>query len=163
MLGAGEPIKAISGDGLREPHGLAFDAHGTLYGTESVRTNRIFKLQGGRIEFISGVRWDSSPKGQEPPAPAKPLDLAPALYHGPADIGVANDGSLYVVDTFQHRILRLDPATHATTAFAGTGQAGFAGDGVIQTILIIIKYTYYFCYCKKKVRISSDFLGLVLV
>lgn len=129
MLGAGEPIKAISGDGLREPHGLVFDAHCTLYGTESVRTNRIFKLQGGRIEFISGVRWDSSPEGQEPPAPAKPLDLAPALYHGPADIVVANDGSLYVVDTFQHRIVRLDPATHSTTAFAGTGQAGFAGDG----------------------------------
>jgi DNA-binding beta-propeller fold protein YncE len=129
MLGAGEPIKAISGDGLREPHGLAFDAHGTLFGTESVRTNRIFKLQGGRIEFISGVRWDSSPKGQTPPAPAKALDLAPALYHGPADIGVANDGSLYVVDTFQHRVVRLDPETSATTAFAGTGQAGFAGDG----------------------------------
>jgi DNA-binding beta-propeller fold protein YncE len=128
-LAASEPIKAISGDDLREPHGLAFDAHGAMYGVESVRTNRVFKLQGNHLEFISGVRWDSAPKGQEPPAPAKALDLAPALYHGPADIAVAPDGSLYVVDTFQHRLVRLDPETHAVTAFAGTGQAGFAGDG----------------------------------
>ena len=32
-------------------------------------------------------------------------------------------------DSFQHRIVRLDPKTHVATLFAGTGKAGFGGDG----------------------------------
>ena len=96
---------------------------------ESSAGNRVFRLQSGKFECISGIRWDSSPKGQTPPTPAKALDLAPALYHGPADVAVAPDGSLYVIDCFQHRIVRLDPETHAATTFAGTGKPGFSGDG----------------------------------
>ena len=39
------------------------------------------------------------------------------------------DGAIYLADSFQHRIVRLDPKTHVATLFAGTGKAGFAGDG----------------------------------
>jgi sugar lactone lactonase YvrE len=127
-LGAQESIKALEVEELRQPHNLAFDAHGNVYGVESMRRNRIFKLQGGKIEFISGVRWNSAPKGQQPPEPSKPLDLAPAVYNSPTDIAIAPDGSIYVSDSSQHRVVRLDPKTYVATVFAGTGQAGFSGD-----------------------------------
>jgi DNA-binding beta-propeller fold protein YncE len=45
------------------------------------------------------------------------------------DISIAPDGSIYLADSFQHRIVRLDPQTHVATLFAGTGKAGFGGDG----------------------------------
>ena len=124
-----EVIKVPGADDLREPFSLAFDAHGDAYGVEFQPANRIFKLHAGRIEYVSGVRWDSAPKGKLPPAPAKRLDLAPAVYDGMHDIAVGPDGSIYAADSFQHRIIRLDPRTHAATVFAGTGKAGFSGDG----------------------------------
>ena len=124
-----EVIKVPGADDLREPFSLAFDAHGDAYGVEFQPANRIFKLHAGRIEYVSGVRWDSAPKGKLPPAPAKRLDLAPAVYDGMHDIAVGPDGSIYAADSFQHRIIRLDPKTHAATVFAGTGKAGFSGDG----------------------------------
>ncbi|GBL43849.1 hypothetical protein LBMAG55_11290 [Verrucomicrobiota bacterium] len=128
-LGAIEVFKGPGSADLHEPFSLAFDAKGDAYGVEFQPTNRIFKLHDGRIDYISGVRWDSAPKGQQPPAPAKRLDLSPAVYDGMHDIAVGPDGSIYAADSFQHRIIRLDPKTHATTGFAGTGKAGFAGDG----------------------------------
>jgi sugar lactone lactonase YvrE len=124
-----EVIKVPGADDLREPFSLAFDAHGDAYGVEFQPANRIFKLHAGRIEYVSGVRWDSAPKGKLPPAPAKRLDLAPAVYDGMHDIAVGPDGSIYAADSFQHRIIRLEPRTHAATVFAGTGKAGFSGDG----------------------------------
>ena len=124
-----EVIKVPGADDLREPFSLAFDAQGDAYGVEFQPANRIFKLHAGRIEYVSGVRWDSAPKGKLPPAPAKRLDLAPAVYDGMHDIAVGPDGSIYAADSFQHRIIRLDPKTHAATVFAGTGKAGFSGDG----------------------------------
>ena len=124
-----EVIKVPGAADLHEPFSLAFDAHGDAYGVEFQPANRIFKLHAGRIEYVSGVRWDSAPKGKLPPAPAKRLDLAPAVYDGMHDIAVGPDGSIYAADSFQHRIIRLDPKTHAATVFAGTGKAGFSGDG----------------------------------
>jgi sugar lactone lactonase YvrE len=45
------------------------------------------------------------------------------------DISIGPDGSIYASDSFQHRIVRLDPKTHVATLFAGTGKSGFGGDG----------------------------------
>jgi DNA-binding beta-propeller fold protein YncE len=114
---------------LREPFSIAFDAKGDAYGVEFQPSNRVFKWHDGKTEYVSGVKWDSAAKGKQPPEPAKRLDLAPAVYDGMHDIAIAPDGSIYVADTFQHRIVRLDPKTHAATLFAGSGKAGFSGDG----------------------------------
>ncbi len=42
------------------------------------------------------------------------------------------DGSLYIADTFNHRVRRIDPDGMITTA-AGNGEAAFAGDGGLAT------------------------------
>ena len=128
-LAAIEVLKVPGAEQIRQPFSLAFDAQGDAYGVEFQPANRIFKLHGGKIEFISGVKWDSAPKGMLPPAPARRLDLAPAVYDGMHDISIGPDGAIYASDSFQHRIVRLDPKTHVATLFAGTGKSGFGGDG----------------------------------
>jgi sugar lactone lactonase YvrE len=124
-----EVIKLPGAEDLHEPFSIAFDAKGDAYGVEFQPANRIFKLHDGKLEYVSGVKWDSAPKGMLPPAPAKRLDLAPAVYDGMHDISIAPDGSIYASDSFQHRIIRLDPKTYVATVFAGTGKAGYSGDG----------------------------------
>ncbi len=124
-----EVIKVPGAEQIRQPFSIAFDAQGDAYGVEFQPANRIFKLHGGKIEFVSGVKWDSAPKGMIPPAPAQRLDLAPAVYDGMHDVSIGPDGSIYASDSFQHRIVRLDPKTHVATLFAGTGKSGFSGDG----------------------------------
>ena len=124
-----EVVKLPGAEDLHEPFSIAFDAKGDAYGVEFQPANRIFKLHDGKIEYVSGVKWNSMGKAPKLPAPAKLLDLSPAVYNGMHDISIAPDGSIYASDSFQHRITRLDPKTHIATAFAGTGKAGFAGDG----------------------------------
>jgi len=124
-----EVVKLPGAEDLHEPFSIAFDAKGDAYGVEFQPANRIFKIHDGKIEYISGVKWNSMGKAPKLPEPAKLLDLSPAVYNGMHDISIAPDGSIYASDSFQHRIVRLDPKTHAATAFAGTGKSGFAGDG----------------------------------
>ena len=124
-----EVVKLPGAEDLHEPFSIAFDAKGDAYGVEFQPANRVFKLHGGKIEYVSGVKWNSMGKAPNLPAPAKRLDLAPAVYDGMHDIAIAPDGAIYLADSFQHRIVRLDPKTHVATLFAGTGKAGFGGDG----------------------------------
>ncbi len=128
-LAAVEVLPVTGADKLGEPFSVDFDAQGKLYGVEFTPANQVFEVLDGKIHAIAGVRWNSGAKGSQPPAPAKAKDLAPAVFNGLHDLAVAPDGSIYVADTFQHRIVRIDPKTHAATIFAGTGEPGFAGDG----------------------------------
>ena len=47
----------------------------------------------------------------------------------PFGVAVGPDGALYVTEVTHHRILRLDLDTGQTRVIAGTGQAGYSGDG----------------------------------
>ncbi|MEW6580643.1 MAG: thioredoxin-like domain-containing protein [Chloroflexota bacterium] len=42
-------------------------------------------------------------------------------------VTVADDGLLYVADTYNNKIKRINPATRASVTFLGTGEPGFAG------------------------------------
>src|SRR6516162_1161241 len=52
-----------------------------------------------------------------------------ALLNGPFDVGFDVDGNLYFSDTFNHRIRRVDAPTGIISTFAGSSEAGYAGDG----------------------------------
>ena len=50
-------------------------------------------------------------------------------------MGVAGDtsGTIYIADTGNHRIRRINAAHNSITTYAGTGTAGFSGDGAAAT------------------------------
>ena len=52
-----------------------------------------------------------------------------AVLNGPFDVGFDTDGNLYFSDTFNHRIRRVDGRTGIITTCAGSGEAGYSGDG----------------------------------
>jgi DNA-binding beta-propeller fold protein YncE len=52
-----------------------------------------------------------------------------AVLNGPFDVGFDTGGNLYFSDTFNHRIRRVDARTGVITTCAGSGEAGYSGDG----------------------------------
>ncbi len=51
-----------------------------------------------------------------------------AAFFQPRSAAVGPDGTVYIADTFNHRVRRVAPGGEVTT-LAGTGQAAFSGDG----------------------------------
>ena len=53
----------------------------------------------------------------------------PAALSFPSDVDCDAAGNLYIADRDNSVIRRVDAVTKVITTFAGTGTAGFAGDG----------------------------------
>jgi DNA-binding beta-propeller fold protein YncE len=106
---------------LTGPFGVAFDRSGNLFIVE-MTGQRVRKVdRNGVLTTIAGTgqKGDSGDGG---PAIA-------ARFHGPHSLAVAANGDIYVSDTWNNRVRRIDGQTGVITAFAGTGEKGFSGDG----------------------------------
>ena len=57
------------------------------------------------------------------------LTLVPATTKGAQNVASDASGNLYIADTANNRVLFYSVTTGATTTFAGTGTAGYTGDG----------------------------------
>jgi sugar lactone lactonase YvrE len=51
-----------------------------------------------------------------------------AVFNFPSAVAVADDGTVFIADTWNHRIRKVDPQTGVISTIAGTGQAKFYGD-----------------------------------
>lgn len=102
------------------PRGLAFDPAGNLVFTSGAGSTVRRITPGGTVTMVAGGGAGFAGDGG-PASSARFLNL----------IGVAVDaaGNIFLADTGNHRIRRIDAATNVVTTFAGTGTAGFAGDG----------------------------------
>lgn len=125
---AGRVAKEPDPARVNEPFAVAFDAEGRLYGVEYTRGNRLFRVAAdGAVEFVAG-RFHVSKHGDVFP-PDEATAAAEVRFHGLHDVAIGHDGILLVADTFNHRIRSFDPATRSVAVVAGTGEAGFSGDG----------------------------------
>ena len=124
---AGSTRGGYAGDGgpavtasLARPLGIAVDASGNLYVADS--GNNVIRRVGasGGITTVAGT-GDSGYAGDGGPATA-------AKFFAPYDLAIARDGTLYVADTYNHRVRKVDTSGRIST-IAGTGTAGFTGDG----------------------------------
>ena len=117
----------FSGDGgpaveaeLRDPSGVAVDSAGNVY-IADVGDHRIRKVDStGTITTIAGTgEFGFSGDG----GPAVEAEL-----YDPAGVAVDSAGNLYIADTGNGRIRKVD-STGTITTIAGTGEFGFSGDG----------------------------------
>lgn len=129
---AGNSTQGFSGDGgpataaaIDSPSGLAVDAEQNLYLADT-HNHRIRKIVAatGTITTITGAATGFS--GDNGLASAARL----ALPHG---LSIDGAGNLYITDTANHRIRRIDAATGTITTVAGDGMQNFSGDGNAAT------------------------------
>lgn len=105
---------------LFQPSALAIDALGTVYVADS-GNNRIRAIgPDGVIDTVAGNGTRGS-TGDGGPA-------RQASVFAPLGLALSPDGSLYIADTNNHRVRRIDHGGTIVTV-AGTGEPGLAGDG----------------------------------
>jgi DNA-binding beta-propeller fold protein YncE len=123
-LVVGEPV---TGE-ITQPFSVDFDAKGALYGVEFTKSNQIFKFADGKLQFIAGMQHNSEKKKARPDV-RDGDDPTRALFHGMHDIQITLDGRAVIGDSFNNRVRLLDLASGKVSTLAGTGDAGFGGDG----------------------------------
>ncbi|WP_224995256.1 MBG domain-containing protein [Cesiribacter sp. SM1] len=128
---AGKGVAGFSGDGgaavdaqLNTPYSIAVDGSGNLYVSDE-GNHRIRKVDtSGRITTIAGT-GDIGFSGDGGAA-------LEAEFYYPGGLALDATGNLYVADYGNHRIRKI--STNGTiTTIAGTGVAGFSGDGGAAT------------------------------
>lgn len=131
---AGTGTGGYSGDGglatlarLSTPQGLHLDTSGNLYfadcGNNVVR--RITAITG-IITTIAGT-GTAGFSGNGGPATSARLDAPEAVHLAPT-------GDIYISDTGNHAVRRVLAGSGTIAAIAGTGVAGYAGDGGSATL-----------------------------
>lgn len=107
---------------LREPFGTVFDRAGNLYFVE-LSGQRVGKIDPkGTLTILAGqfgVKGDAGDGG-----PARE-----ATFNGMHNLAIAPNGDLYLADTWNHKVRKIDARTGTISTLAGTGEKGFSGDG----------------------------------
>jgi len=119
-LPAAEKVTVVASGDLKEPFGVAFDKAGAMFIVE-MGGNRVRELSRGALRPTAGT-GDKGDRGDGASA-------AVAQLNGPHHLAMGPDGALYIADTWNNRIRRIDLKTGTIAAFAGTGEKGFSGDG----------------------------------
>ncbi len=125
---AGNGEQGFSGDGgpgteaaISLPRDVAPDVHGGLYVADGANS-RIRKIsRDGTVTTVAG-NGEYGFSGDGGPATEAALAL-------PYSIALDPEGSLYIIDTGNRRIRKVDLSTGIITTVAGNGQYGFTGDG----------------------------------
>ena len=126
---AGSGVAGFAGDGglatlakLYAPYDVTLDTAGNLY-IADVSNNRIRKVNAktGIISTVAGT-------GAAGFAGDGGLATAAKLYQ-PFSVVVDLAGNMFITDSYNHRIRKVNASTGLITTIAGTGTAAYAGDG----------------------------------
>jgi sugar lactone lactonase YvrE len=114
-------LAAATGAELYRPAGLAVDEQGNVYIADT-GNNRIRRVDTkGIITTVAGSGKYYGDGGDGGLATSARLSF-------PFGVAVARDGTVYIADTGNNRLRQITPSG-VILALAGTGTAGFAGDG----------------------------------
>jgi hypothetical protein len=111
---------------VKNPFGVAFDEKGNAYVAEYIG-GRIHKLKaGGELVTISG----NGKKGYA----GDGMDAKKAVYNGVHNVVRVSNGDLYVSDTRNNLIRKIDSKTNLVSTIVGVpGEKGFGGDDGLAT------------------------------
>jgi len=130
---AGNGTNGFSGDGaaatsaqLNYPIGVAVDGVGNVYIADTYN-HRVRRVDAG-TGLISTFAGNGTNGFSGDGAAATSAQLS---Y--PEGVAVDGDGNVFIADTYNHRVRRVDVGTGFISTFAGTGAAGFSGDGAAAT------------------------------
>jgi uncharacterized protein (TIGR03437 family) len=107
---------------LSFPAGIAFDSAGDLYIADA-NNHRVRKVTGatGKINTVAGTGV-SGYNGDG-------ILATSAQLYKPTGVLVDSSGNLYIADSENNRIRKVDASTGIITTVAGNGNAGYSGDG----------------------------------
>ena len=121
VAGSGPDGTAAAATAIDLPTAMAFDSAGDLFFADA-RAHLVRKIDhvSGRMTTVagSGVQGYAGDGG---PATAANLDA-------PEGLAIDSAGNLYLSDTHNQRVRRVDGKTGIITTVVGTGQAGYSGD-----------------------------------
>lgn len=106
---------------LHAPFGVDFDRAGNMFIVEMAGGERILKVDSrGTLTVVGGTgeKGDSGDSGL----------ATQARFNGMHSLAVGPGDDIYVADTLNSRVRRIDAKTGKVAAFAGTGRNGFSGD-----------------------------------
>jgi class 3 adenylate cyclase len=118
VAGDGPDGRAATATDLAHPSALALDSDGRLYVVDGNRVRRV--NANGTMTTIAGT-GNAGSTGDGGPATSADLD-------GPQAIAVDSAGDVFIADTGNNRVRRVDLRGIIST-IAGSGQPGFGGDG----------------------------------
>ena len=122
---------SLASSAFAQPSGLAVNAEGTAFfvaDSEGSSIRRVPTAPDGKVTTIAGT--SELPRGQSLFAFGD-VDAAGAEARFQHPLGVAvHDGAVYVADSYNHKIRRIDLKTNVVTTWLGTGEAGDALDPV---------------------------------
>ena len=106
---------------LTDPEGVAFDAAGVMYIADTQHCEVRAVAPGGNITAIAGTGecGFTGDRGQ----------AASAAVNAPSAVAVDAAGNVYIADTGNCRIRRIDAATKTIDTVAGDGTCDYGGDG----------------------------------
>jgi sugar lactone lactonase YvrE len=129
---AGDGTQGFGGDNgpataaeVDSPTGLAVDTSQNLYIADT-HNQRIRKVAAATETITTIAGGTAGFSGDNGVAAAARL----ALPHG---LSIDSAGNIYIADTANHRIRRIDPVTGTITTVAGDGTQSFSGDGNAAT------------------------------
>ena len=126
---AGTGVPGFSGDGgpateaqINNPYGLATGPDGALYFCE-IGNHRVRRLdlKTRRISTVAG----SGQKGYR----GDGGEALAASLNEPYEVRFDRAGNMFFAEMQNHVVRRVDATTHRISTVAGTGAAGFSGDG----------------------------------
>jgi DNA-binding beta-propeller fold protein YncE len=123
VAGGGTEVEDVPATKARliNPFGVDFDRSGSMFIAE-LTGQRVLRVDSkGVLTVLAGTgrKGDSGDGG-----PARK-----AQFNGMHNLAVAPNGDVYVADTWNYRVRKIDAKTGIITTIAGTGEKGYRGDG----------------------------------